>query len=697
MTLASLPTEVLQQIVSATRPSGFESALLACRRMHQAGKMYVAEHNEYRRGFRDVVVRARDDRELVRELGNLLRAIAANPSVAGYVRSLAVEKRHEEHNATGSSDAPSSGDYELVSEMIRESPWLRAAGCDLEAWQGFLTPMFAEGEDEADDDDDDSHNQYANLPAVLPLFTLLLTQVTHLETLTIAYNLHLAGHHAEDDPTFSQAKTVLDLMSLRISGGSDSPATHKDDSNSEDINSTSKRSAILARVPTLPVSPLENLADVHYCPPVGYHQRKPVGSVDPFIASPRVRRLVATSLQSVSLDGYNYDWPMAWEQYVSAGDDEDADPAKHGGEGKEEREEKERRTVVCESSSLLAPARQFSAVEHLDLVGACMDDDGIKNVLSHMPRLQTLRLTHEAKFQSVELDFDAGWFLMAVADPYGYDGYPSDGIYVSESDVEWDDDDDDEEEEEEEQEEEGGGIDPNVDDERNHSDAEDEGEGGKDVENNDDDLEKQWNDIPLGQRLKTLAIHFEQPFHGYIITGVQEKTMRKFTALETLAVDVRIFFGPNPKTGERMSADYQAPMLDGADCWDPEGDVPRLIDMLPETLQDLELFVDMADDHNPMMEHWARLLSGFAEARAERLPNLKSFVVRERSPPQWDAEAHVWREVLPGDNEGMVRNRSAAEAAGAQYQGAVGACASWRDVIAFKERIFEVDEVGEVV
>lgn len=138
--------------------------------------------------------------------------------------------------------------------------------------------------------------------------------------------------------------------------------------------------------------------------------------------------------------------------------------------------------------------------------------------------------------------------------------------------------------------------------------------------------------MKYASQITNLAIGLERRFMGLISTGVSADTMRKFTALETLSLDVRLFLGPTPESCERRDSHIEN--LGGAEPvrWNPTTDTPRLIDVLPSTLRELELFVAPYMDIRWDMRHWPQLLLGFRDGRDKKLPNLAAFTLRELTP-----------------------------------------------------------------
>lgn len=589
----------------------------------------IKEHNHDLRAW---AIYARNDSQLTVALVDALYAIGTRPLIAEHAISLTIEHVHGPGERNYSFDhiphavcAPQK--IAVVADMMRNSPWLRAAECDVDAWVALLPGPGTADMTKAILDDDDKDDEYGTcqgdqddvLPAVIPLLTLLLSHLVRLETLTIGYNLHFP----QDDEgcgsgPLAEAKRVLNLMSIQVSD-------REDDANaSEGVNSqkdspfirrvqanraVAMRSSMLATLAKMPPSPFENLSELHFCPPVGYHQRKLAVGLNTFITSPRLRSLFATSIQAAS-DGHfgaGYHWPMTSTRYAEPGNNAEdifgsAEPC------------------VLEKTSSVLVARTESAIEHLELVGACFGVWDFSDMLSYMPHLTTFRYTHEPKWEVCELDFNAGWFIIAICrDDNSVD---PEGAYESDDEQDWSDEDgeNDEEDGEDGDERTNGDQEADIEDKGSDMDAENEDQQSERTPHPHDGhlISKFDSDEPrLAQQITDLSIGFEDDnWADTVTTGVTGWMLAKFASLQILAIDVRMSFGPDPKTGEKFGYEACPPTIEGAAPWFAETNLPRLIDYLPETLQDLELLVGFsvewrsgARGHHP--RHWTHLLDGF--------------------------------------------------------------------------------------
>ncbi|KAK6220822.1 hypothetical protein LQW54_001740 [Pestalotiopsis sp. IQ-011] len=639
MGFLALPTEVLRQVLQESEPDDFESVMLTCKRVHAAGLVFVAEHNNYRRLFRNIHIQLRAEWgnyiDLSRALAELLRIIAADSRAAAYIRILTIQECLYDMpyrdgiklRLGGSEGSPAElelSSWTSVEDMILDSPWLQAAGCDSAAWVALVTAVRDANESRWGGRG--AHEEAAR--AVYPLFILLLTQLTHLETLHIKYDLHTRSSWNVDEgsPVLSQARKVLDLMSMCV-GNSSSPSIDK----------------VLFKVSGLPPSPIERLAELNYCPPAGLSQATELIALNPFMSSPKLRRLRVTNLRVASNLDHVYTWPAS--RYSTLTGTGSQSSVQGGGPQR----------PFADAMPLLLASREYSAMKHLELVSCCIDPQGMARLVERMPSLTTIRYTHEAKSgptrndPTAGYDFDAGCFLKAIA-------HPRCG---------------------------GGGVDKHLHDTRRQNGQSDDKEPSRDSRSAD------LKDPDLASRITDLSVGFEALL-GHIVTGVAGATIKRFTSLKRLALDVRVFLGPDPDSGERR--ELRTNWDPDESSWDPGSDIPRLIDVLPRTLESLELFVEMQDRQwsHFDIEYWTRLLMGFREGREERLPNLRDFVVRENplmSRVRGIGPSGAYRRVVDRENASMVQNRQAVLEAGADLVSADRIQMSWRQELDKTEAI----------
>ncbi|KAG9251952.1 uncharacterized protein F5Z01DRAFT_258593 [Emericellopsis atlantica] len=630
MSLLSLPKEILRLIMQLSRPDDFESLMLSCKRVHEAGQVFIAEHNDFKHTFCNVQINARsepsDNAMLCGSFYELLGTVAANPRAATYIRALTIHDYRPYMPCVDGMGVHLRGDknthrpepdrnWTLVTDLISDSPWLRAAGCSSAAWVTMTAAVRDAGqngkeESNEESDNEEEDNQSWKQYAAFSLFVLLLTQLTHLETLHIKYDFHYGSSYEDDEggtSVLGQAKRVLDIMSICANKNS----RHL-------INQAS------ANVSGLPGSPLEALAELYYCAPTGGSYPLDATALHPFIALPNLRRLRAHDLKALSSVEYAYSWPPLRFMTPTSKDS----------------------AVLCDTGdgpsaqfpyfyndlqySLLA-SREHSAVEYLELLRCDIAPQGVASLLKRMPLLTTLRYMYHHKSGLTEYDAQTGW------------DFDAGGLLQAIADSSWESE--------------------------RHSSS----RGGDGVEHS-----------TAASRITDLSIGIEDcPRH--IITGITGGTLTRFTRIQRLALDVRAFLGPAPESGERRDS-YRS-WDPATSSWNPATDMPRLIDVLPRTLESLELFVDMQGSegysHRQYWDvefpHWTKLLRGFREDREERLPNLREFVVRE-NPLMYKGHrpSGVYEEVVLSEDARSVANRQTALEAGADFVSVDGAQLSWR-------------------
>lgn len=92
MSLADLPQELLLQTLELTQPYGFESLMLTCKPVYEAGTPLLERHNALRRKYRQLkfgrYLSQRDEKCELSTIQELLYRIAADPVVAAYIVDL---------------------------------------------------------------------------------------------------------------------------------------------------------------------------------------------------------------------------------------------------------------------------------------------------------------------------------------------------------------------------------------------------------------------------------------------------------------------------------------------------------------------------------------------------------------------------------------------------------------------------------
>lgn len=653
MTLLDLPTEVTRLILQLLEPDDFESLMLVCKLVHEAGYIFIAEHNYYKKTFRHVQVNAQGttlhDTVRCSSLAELVGIVARKPRAAAYIRTLAIHGPFRNMPHMTSMGVVVGGErcaleldrtWALVAELISESPWLRAAGCDIVAWLALVDAVYNAGEDGEDDTYEDHYNRDGSYQpwreyADFCLFVLLLTQLTRLQALKVKHDFHYASSYEDEQfaaPVLVQAKRVLDLMSLYA-----------------DKNSRALISQSSVKTYSLPASPLESLAELYYSSPNGNFYPLDATALHPFICLPNLRQLCAHDLKTLSSIDYAYTWPP---QKYSTKPIDDEIAVLHGAK---DSNGSQLLNYYDKNDYLLLVSKQHSTVKYLELLHCNLRPRGIASLIERMPSLTKVLYTYKHKSglteydPVVDWDFDAGNLLQAIADASRVvvDGVNQPVIAR------------------------GLQIDGSNSKERPRRS----GNYGR------DDSEHSIS----AERITDLSIGIDDcPRH--IVTGISGATIQRFTNIKKLALDVRAFLGPTPESGERR--DPYSNWNPQTSSWKPETDIPSLIDVLPSSLESLELFVDMqgseGNSHREFWDsefvYWTKLLEGFRDGRDERLPNLKDFVVRE-NPLMFKGHrpSGVYEEVLLSDDARSVANRRAALEAGADFVSADGIQMSWRE------------------
>ncbi|KAK6087234.1 hypothetical protein SCUP234_01865 [Seiridium cupressi] len=154
-----------------------------------------------------------------------------------------------------------------------------------------------------------------------------------------------------------------------------------------------------------------------------------------------------------------------------------------------------------------------------------------------------------------------------------------------------------------------------------------------------------------GHHLTDLAITIDEVY-GDIINGVT--SLREFTCLERVELELAIFAGPSLESGERKGMEENPPAT-GYKLWETR-DVPKLVEMLPASLRSLRLFNNCID-RDEYIDVALALLKDFSAGRDWLLSNLEEISYRQRlvSGPE------------PVELEGLHTVKKHAEAIGAEY------------------------------
>lgn len=175
MPLIDLPSEILQAIIKATLPEGFECLALSCKVVYNASQIYVPKHNMLKRSYSSFSYHAVLDDEILQlsthpnasaatELFSsiqLLNEIAQDPLIARYMREC------DFRNDKG-TDAWRPGMKDNIERLLKSSKHLAEAQQDPDQWLRKMKYI-----------EDDDHIWTSFFPACF-LLTLLpnVTKVT---------------------------------------------------------------------------------------------------------------------------------------------------------------------------------------------------------------------------------------------------------------------------------------------------------------------------------------------------------------------------------------------------------------------------------------------------------------------------------------------------------------------------------------
>lgn len=175
-----------------------------------------------------------------------------------------------------------------------------------------------------------------------------------------------------------------------------------------------------------------------------------------------------------------------------------------------------------------------------------------------------------------------------------------------------------------------------------------------------------------GHQLTTLAITASGIFEE-MITGVV--SLKEFVRLESAELEITIFAGPSPESGERAGIDSCEPSP-GFKAWEPAM-VPKLTEILPPSLRTLHLFDPLENDHSDVS---CALLKDFSAGRDWLLSELEeaSFCQRISADPEPDKMKDIRAKVM-----------NAVKAAGIEYRFGTAVMPRWRRAFAHKCGLLE--------
>ncbi|KAI1848864.1 hypothetical protein JX266_005292 [Neoarthrinium moseri] len=125
-----------------------------------------------------------------------------------------------------------------------------------------------------------------------------------------------------------------------------------------------------------------------------------------------------------------------------------------------------------------------------------------------------------------------------------------------------------------------------------------------------------------GHQLTDLALTVDG-LSGEIVTGIV--SLQEFTCLERAELDVALFAGPSPESGEMAGLEACGPSK-GFQKWSPAM-VPKLTEILPSSTKNFQLFDSSLNDYSEVA---CSLLKDFSAGRDWLLSDLEEVVLRKR-------------------------------------------------------------------
>ncbi|KAH8597008.1 hypothetical protein B0O99DRAFT_98423 [Bisporella sp. PMI_857] len=121
----------------------------------------------------------------------------------------------------------------------------------------------------------------------------------------------------------------------------------------------------------------------------------------------------------------------------------------------------------------------------------------------------------------------------------------------------------------------------------------------------------------------------------YGSTGTGIVSMQGFAKLRTLELDIRSLKGPPYISEPDQSNELDGRLRDGPA-------VPRLVNLLPSSIESLELITDMTDEKAGCLQ---KLLRDYKTEKEARLPHLSHFLIRVEATPD-DANGQMWKAIV---------------------------------------------------
>ncbi|KXJ88035.1 hypothetical protein Micbo1qcDRAFT_215402 [Microdochium bolleyi] len=128
MPILSLPTEILQQVLDLTAGDDYEHLMLTCSRVFRCGQDRLHQHNARRRRWRYIRIRSWEndaDGTVARSMADWLLGLAAYPEIAQYARVLSIMS---DHDLNAEEEQKKKEEEEEDDDAIAASPaWCRGA------------------------------------------------------------------------------------------------------------------------------------------------------------------------------------------------------------------------------------------------------------------------------------------------------------------------------------------------------------------------------------------------------------------------------------------------------------------------------------------------------------------------------------------------------------------------------------------
>ncbi|KXJ88034.1 hypothetical protein Micbo1qcDRAFT_178671 [Microdochium bolleyi] len=613
--LLRLPAELLQHIIAEAHPDDFESLMLTCTHVFRSGNSLLAEHNTYKKLFRHIRVatQAGPDTFAAEDLADYLIFMARHPRAAKHVQALSVGANEDFRRprddpwqdpgltwlrSSAAEQVPQDGNRlaagnTTLTRLVTESPWLSAPYCDRDTWLARVLQF--RGQDDGTThltpievvDGRLSAPQRCDI-TVASLLILLLSKLDGLQKFTCGWYIDFSEKGpCQHDPSVYR---VLRLMcaAAHVEHGRTLPGDEDAGESGHTIRCITTQGEEMndgdtSKVTPIISSPLRHLREVYLCRSDN-EAYVHATTWDPLLTLPDIHTFYATRLagihnpDTVRVDTGDDSW--VW-------DEDDQDP-------------EEPRIILRPGAPpadpLAGDSSRLSPVQRLELGSCVMDPAGMAAMLARTPRLTTLRYLHGTQ-REVCSDWDVAGFIDAIL-ATSYEPVTSETAVTTCA------------------------------------------RQGNDDGDPADAQRLLHNVIPrhhsLADQITDLALGVEFLAGGNPSSRIQ--SLHGFTALRRLEISIELFLDSWVDVGDADGQGTtrrvrQPSVVDDSSSDDDDDDgrndeirihKPRLIDLLPRSLEELELFISMS-----AKLAWLPLVRGFAQGRAEKLPNLKMLRMRD--------------------------------------------------------------------